>query len=58
LDDGVLNIAAGHEDRNRYHRRFRFPKRMGEEDITAKYNNGILKIRLPSRPARRLAAER
>lgn len=51
-DDGVLNIAAEHEDeqrgeRKRYHRRFRFRKRIDDEDITAEYNNGILELRLP-----------
>lgn len=51
-DDGVLNISAEHEEEDRsrrktYHRRFRFPKTIEEEDINAKYNNGILEIRLP-----------
>ena len=51
-DDGVLNIAAEHEDeqfdrRKTYHRRFRFPKRVDDEEITAQYTNGILEIRLP-----------
>ncbi|WP_411964680.1 Hsp20/alpha crystallin family protein [Haloferax sp. YSMS24] len=51
-DDGVLNIAAEHEDpergqRKTYHRRFRFPKNVDEADITATYNNGILEVRLP-----------
>jgi HSP20 family protein len=51
-DDGVLNIAAEHEDeardrRKTYHRRFRFPKTVEDDDITAAYNNGILEVRLP-----------
>jgi HSP20 family protein len=51
-NDGVLNIAAEHEDeqRNRrktYHRRFRFPKDVAEDEISAKYTNGILEVRLP-----------
>ena len=51
-DDGVLNIAAEHEDdargqRKTYHRRFRFPKTVDDEDITAEYANGILDVRLP-----------
>jgi HSP20 family protein len=51
-DDGVLNIAGEHTDdaRNRrrtYHRRFRFPKSVADEDITAQYRNGILEVRLP-----------
>ena len=51
-DDGVLNVSAEneHETRNQrktYHRRFRFPKNVEDEEITAQYNNGILEIRLP-----------
>jgi HSP20 family protein len=51
-NDGVLNVAAEHEDdqRNRrktYHRRFRFPKDVAEDEISAKYTNGILEVRLP-----------
>lgn len=51
-DDGVLNVSAEHVDerRNRkktYHRRFRFPKEVREDEITASYNNGVLEIRLP-----------
>ncbi|MFB6308765.1 MAG: Hsp20/alpha crystallin family protein [Haloarculaceae archaeon] len=51
-DDGVLNIAAEHEDdtrgeRKTYHRRFRFPKSVQDDEITAQYNNGILEVRLP-----------
>ena len=51
-DDGILNVAAEHEDDNRqhrktYHRRFRFPKTIDDEEITAEYNNGILQVRLP-----------
>ncbi len=51
-DDGVLNIAAEHEDDSRehrktYHRRFRFPKTIEDDDIDAQYNNGILEVRLP-----------
>ena len=51
-DDGMLNIAAEQEDTERnhrrtYHRRFRFPKRVDDEDIAAKYTNGILEVRLP-----------
>lgn len=51
-DDGMLNIAADHEDAERnqrrtYHRRFRFPKRVDDEDIAANYRNGILEVRLP-----------
>ena len=51
-DDGILNIAAERTDadRNRqrtYHRRFRFPKRIEEDDIAAEYTNGVLEVRLP-----------
>ncbi|MFW6018292.1 MAG: Hsp20/alpha crystallin family protein [Halapricum sp.] len=52
-DDGVLNVAAEHEEQERsrrrtYHRRFRFPKRIDDDAITAEYNNGILEVRLPA----------
>ncbi|MEF8855785.1 MAG: Hsp20/alpha crystallin family protein [Haloplanus sp.] len=51
-DDGVLNVAGEHTDdeRNRrrtYHRRFRVPKTVADEDISAQYRNGILEVRLP-----------
>jgi len=51
-DDGVLNISAEHEEKDRgrrktYHRRFRFPKTINDEEISATYDNGILDVRLP-----------
>jgi HSP20 family protein len=51
-NDGVLNIAAEHDDdqrgeRRTYHRRFRFPKSVAESGITAEYTSGILNVRLP-----------
>jgi HSP20 family protein len=51
-DDGVLNVAAEHvdEDRGRrrtYHRRFRFPKAVDDEEIAARYRNGVLEVTLP-----------
>jgi len=51
-DDGVLNIAAERESEQRdqrktYHRRFRFPKTVDDEEIRAEYANGILEVRLP-----------
>ena len=51
-DDGVLNVAAEHveEERSRkktYHRRFRFPKRIDEDAIAARYTNGVLEVTLP-----------
>lgn len=54
-DDGILDVAAEHEDRDRgrqrqYHRRFRFPKEVDDEDITASYDNGILEVTLPTSP--------
>jgi HSP20 family protein len=54
-DAGVLNVAAEHTDekRNRrqtYHRRFRFPKDVDEDAITARYENGVLEVTLPATP--------
>ncbi|MFW6153154.1 MAG: Hsp20/alpha crystallin family protein [Halobacteriota archaeon] len=51
-DEGVLNIAGEHVDEDRglqrtYHRRFRFPKEIVDEDITAEYHNGVLEVTLP-----------
>ncbi len=51
-DEGVLNVAAEHEDeargrRKTYHRRFRFPKTIDDEEISARYENGVLEVRLP-----------
>ncbi|AOW79663.1 molecular chaperone Hsp20 [Halodesulfurarchaeum formicicum] len=51
-DEGVLNIAAEHEEeargkRKTYHRRFRFPKEVSEDEISASYTNGILEVHLP-----------
>lgn len=52
-DDGVLNVAAEHVDDERgrkktYHRRFRFPKAIDDENIIAEYQNGVLEVRLPA----------
>lgn len=51
-DEGVLRIAAEHEDEDRgraktYHRSFRLPKRIEPEEIEATYSNGVLEVRLP-----------
>ncbi|MFB6126489.1 MAG: Hsp20/alpha crystallin family protein [Halolamina sp.] len=51
-NDGVLNVAAEHEEeargqRKTYHRRFRFPKAVDDDAVTASYTNGILEVRLP-----------
>jgi HSP20 family protein len=51
-DDGVLNIVAdsADEDRGRerrYRQRFRFPKNVDEDAISATYTNGILEVTLP-----------
>lgn len=50
--EGVLNVAAEHEDdtrgeRKTYHRRFRFPKDVDGDAIGASYQNGILEVTLP-----------
>jgi HSP20 family protein len=52
-DDGRLNVAAEHVDeargrRRTYHRAFRLPKAIDDEDITARYRNGVLEVRLPT----------
>ena len=52
--DGVLDVAAEHVDEERgrkrtYHRRFRFPKAVDEDTISASYRNGVLEVRLPVR---------
>mgnify|MGYP002338710968 CR=1 FL=1 len=51
-DEGVLNISADRTDdqrgqRKTYHRRFRFPKHIDDDAITAEYTNGVLEVRLP-----------
>lgn len=51
-NDGRLNIAAEKfeekRDRKRtYHRKFRLPKEVIEEQIEAKYENGILEVIIP-----------
>jgi len=51
-DDGVLNVAAEHTEESRserrtYHRRFRFPKTIADDDIVAEYESGILEVTLP-----------
>lgn len=50
--DGALNVATEHVDDERgqkrtYHRRFRFPRDVDEDDIAARYENGVLEVRLP-----------
>ncbi len=52
-DDGVLNISADREDTERgrqrtYHRRFRFPKEIDDDAVTANYTNGVLEVHLPA----------
>ncbi|WP_290811814.1 Hsp20/alpha crystallin family protein [Halovivax sp.] len=52
-DDGILNVAAEHVDDDRgrkktYHRRFRFPKVVDEDEIEARYTNGVLEVALPT----------
>jgi len=53
-DEGILNVAAEHVDEDRgqqktYHRRFRFPKDIDEDAISATYSNGVLEVTLPLR---------
>jgi len=53
-DTGLLNVAAEHvdEDRGRkrtFHRRFRFPKDVDTQAISASYSNGVLEVTLPIR---------
>ncbi len=62
-DDGVLDIAAEHEDdrrgeRKTYHRRFRFPKNVESDDLEAEYTNGCLNSGSRSKPVRPRAAPR
>jgi len=52
-DDGTLNVAAEHVNEERgqrktYHRRFRFPRDVDEDAITARYRNGVLEVTLPA----------
>lgn len=52
-DDGMLNVAAEHEDEDRgrsrtYHRRFRLPQPIDADGIEAAYTNGVLEVRLPA----------
>lgn len=51
-DTGVLTVAAEHDDEERDTqksdlRRFRFPKSIDEDEISATYQNGVLEVRLP-----------
>lgn len=51
-DTGVLTVAAEHDDEERQMektvmRRFRFPRDVDEDEISATYRNGILEVRLP-----------
>lgn len=51
-DEGTLFISAEHEDESvgrqrTYSRRFRIPKEIEADDITAEYRNGVLEVRLP-----------
>lgn len=51
-NDGGLNIAAEtfdeKKDRKRtYHRKFRLPKDVQEEEIEAHYDKGILEVHIP-----------
>lgn len=51
--EGRLTIAAAHEDEHReqertYRRTFRMPKEIDDDNIRARYQNGILDVYLPS----------
>jgi len=51
--EGVLNVAAEHTDDDRgrrrtYHRRFRFPRAVDDDEISANYRNGVLEVTLPA----------
>lgn len=49
-DEGQLHISGDHEERNQrktYHRSFRFPKDVEPDEIAARYQNGVLEVRLP-----------
>lgn len=51
-DEGVLNVAAEHDDEERnyrrtFHRRFKFPKQIADDEIEAQYRNGVLEVTLP-----------
>jgi HSP20 family protein len=51
-DSGVLNVAAEHVDDDRgrkrtFHRRFRFPKDVDTEAVSASDTNVVLEVTLP-----------
>ena len=51
-DNGVINISAERTEdergrRRTYHRRFRFPKHVDDDEITAEYTRGVLEVSLP-----------
>lgn len=51
--EGRLSVAAEHEDDRRnqtrtYRRTFRMPKEIDDENIRARYQNGVLDVYLPS----------
>lgn len=51
--DGRLSIAAEREDEERgerrtYRRSFRMPKEIEDDDIRARYKNGVLDVYLPA----------
>ncbi len=56
-DEGRLFIWAEHEyegraERKSYRRTFRMPKEIEPDDISARYHNGVLEVRLPIIDAR------
>lgn len=54
-NDGALNVVGEHADetcgvRRTYHRRFRFPRAVADENIHAEYQNAILTVTHPVAP--------
>jgi len=50
--EGRLRVSAEHEDeefdrRKTYHRTFRLPKAIVDEEIAAEYESGVLQVTLP-----------
>ena len=61
-DDGQLFVAAEQTDEDvgrtrQYSRRFRFPREVDADDISARYENGVLVMTLPVATDAALAGE-
>lgn len=51
--DGTVTVSAEHVDEARerkrtFHRRFRLPKEIVDEEIAARYENGVLTVEMPT----------